>query len=30
VLRVHDGLIAEAWDEIDAAGLLAQLRGETA
>jgi steroid delta-isomerase-like uncharacterized protein len=25
VLRVDDGLIAEAWDEIDAAGLLRQL-----
>ena len=26
VLRIRDGLIAEAWDEMDAAGLLAQLR----
>ncbi len=26
VLRVRDGLIAEAWDEVDIAGLLAQLR----
>jgi steroid delta-isomerase-like uncharacterized protein len=26
VLRIRDGLIAEAWDEIDIAGLLAQLR----
>jgi steroid delta-isomerase-like uncharacterized protein len=25
VLRVSDGLIAQAWDEMDAAGLLAQL-----
>jgi steroid delta-isomerase-like uncharacterized protein len=27
VLRIRDGLIAQAWDEMDAAGLLAQLRG---
>lgn len=26
VLRVRDGLIAEAWDEVDVAGLQAQLR----
>jgi steroid delta-isomerase-like uncharacterized protein len=26
VLRIRDGLIAQAWDEIDAAGLLQQLR----
>jgi predicted ester cyclase len=26
LLRVRDGLIAQAWDEIDTAGLLAQLR----
>jgi steroid delta-isomerase-like uncharacterized protein len=26
VLRIRDGLIAQAWDEMDAAGLLAQLR----
>ena len=25
VLRIADGLIAEAWDEVDVAGLLAQL-----
>ena len=25
VLRVADGLIAEAWDQVDAAGLMAQL-----
>jgi hypothetical protein len=25
VLRVRDGLIARAWDEIDAAGILQQL-----
>jgi predicted ester cyclase/predicted enzyme related to lactoylglutathione lyase len=27
VLRARDGLIAEAWDEVDIAGLIAQLRG---
>jgi len=26
VLRIRDGLIAQAWDEMDAAGLLRQLR----
>jgi predicted ester cyclase len=26
VLRIRDGLIAEAWDEVDIAGLLTQLR----
>lgn len=26
ILRIRDGLIAEAWDEVDVAGLLAQLR----
>jgi len=25
VLRIRDGLIAEAWDEVDFAGLMAQL-----
>jgi steroid delta-isomerase-like uncharacterized protein len=25
VLRIRDGLIAQAWDEVDAAGILAQL-----
>jgi steroid delta-isomerase-like uncharacterized protein len=25
ILRIHDGLITEAWDEVDLAGLLAQL-----
>jgi steroid delta-isomerase-like uncharacterized protein len=27
VLRIRDGLIAQAWDEMDAAAILAQLRG---
>jgi steroid delta-isomerase-like uncharacterized protein len=27
VLRVGDGLIAEAWDEVDVAGLMSQLGG---
>jgi len=27
VLRIRDGLIVQAWDEIDAAGILAQLGG---
>lgn len=30
VLRVADGLIAEAWDQVDVAGLLAQVTGEQA
>ena len=30
VLRVADGLITEAWDQVDVAGLLAQLRDEQA
>jgi predicted ester cyclase len=25
ILRIADGLIAEAWDEVDVAGLVAQL-----
>ena len=25
ILRIHDGLISEAWDEVDLAGLMAQL-----
>ncbi len=29
-LRVADGLIAEAWDEVDVAGLLAQLGAASA
>ncbi len=27
ILRVHDGLITEAWDEVDLAGLMSQLDG---
>lgn len=27
VLRIRDGLICQAWDEMDAAGVLTQLRG---
>jgi steroid delta-isomerase-like uncharacterized protein len=27
VLRVRDGLIAEAWDEVDVAGLMGQING---
>ncbi len=28
ILRIHDGLITEAWDEIDLAGMLAKLTGD--
>lgn len=27
ILRIEDGMIAEAWDEVDVAGLMAQLAG---
>lgn len=27
ILRIEDGLIAEAWDEVDVAGLMGQLSG---
>lgn len=28
ILRVHEGLITEAWDELDLAGLVSQLVGD--